>query len=1613
MPGPSAGSKSISGFDPRSIGGCQLWLDAADSNATGTSTNGAIITTWKDKSINGLTGTSSGSPTLVTLSQNGLPCVSFTAASSQYFNFGTGIPLLSSGITVFAVGKTTFGASGQTIVAKSRANGYNGRWALLYESPNLEFLIDVTIGGNVVAASSATKYSGVFSLFEGAWSSPTTFLYVNGNQTALANNAGTPSSTTDVLLVGAYPSSTGTVPPYGFYYNGTIGEIIVYNCILTSSQRQSVEGYLAWKWGIQASISSFSPTYISQCVLWLDAQDLTTMFTNTSGTTSVTAATQSVGLWKDKSGNGYNAIAVNASGSPTATFPTYQTTTGPAVYFANTADMMFFSNFFTGTSGYDIFVVGQPLPSTAPNYRTLLRGSSAEHPIIMNSGGIQIGAYLNTGGFNQFGGASGLTWTNSQTQLLFVTISSTNIYNAALNGNSSLSATANAGANNNFAYLGNYQGGAQPWGYVNELIILSNVSTTQRALIETYLSRKWGLTVSTTVTNVHPYTSIKPFTRQFSPLDIPGCALWLDAADASTTGTASTISSWNDKSGNGYNATAFGSPALTSNAINGNTAITLNGSSTYLTYTNATAMNTGSVITTFVVATVSGTIANYARLLSFGDPDYAAVANCVAWEVNGSSTLFELERNAQFVTSAGWTVNTPFIGCSQVIDSSITAYLNGTNILTATAGSYGNFGYSVYNIGRYSGGGYNWLGYICEVITYNTALTISQRQAVEGYLAKKWKVSISSHPFSNFPPSSPTIFSPTNFIGCKLWLDSSDFASLVLSTSSVTQWNDKSGNGYNAVLSTNCNATSPTYNTSTKAIQFVAANTNTGATSAGTALTIAQGFGNELIGKTCSFFFVAQRTVATGGAFAFFIAGQTTTANQNLLVGITNTDTMEINEYGAYLDTAITAYSAPDPVRIYGYAMNSINYTNILNGTVLNTALTGGTYSLLTAFIQPEIGRRYGNTSANVYHTFNLFEVIVFVPALTTTQRQQVEGYLAAKWNIQKSLPTTHPYYKYTPSQLSLTRLVANVSISLATTTLTATWSYNPDVTSYTFSLFQSTSSPPTIYGTIGGYATITGITSNSYTYTPLPVGYFYRASVTAIGPGGSSQSSASSSIIYISQPSTPTLGIATNSAGTVTSTISWTLPTGAQNTTWYIGTSTTFGIGTLTSGSVTGSATSASTTFSLSTTTGPYYAFIVCSNASSGTASSASAASAGQYSLGPATLTISVAENATVAGGTTSSSLTFTWTSSSSLVTPSYTIQQLTPINTTLTSATSPFTYNVSWAAGTSYSFYISAGIGNSTATGTTAGAILFPYSASAYTFTPISGYTTTFTVIGAAGGSGAGIYGVIPSYGIRASGILNSLTSINIALGGRGGNQTAGAAPPTTTIGNSTTAGGRGGTGFNTNAGGGGGATIVGYATAGAILIIGGGGGNGDSGTGVTGRGAQGGYGGGSQYRTITWSSANTNTLLTYNTTTVLWGASSPVRDTLTNNGTNTTAVYYNGNSTLAGGQGAINNANGAGGQGANFNGAAGSGGGSVTNMGVGGNGNGGSYACGGGGGGFYAGGAGAQAANDPGWGGQYFASGGGGGSTYYTGTLFNANITTSSVTYAAGAWAWATWK
>jgi hypothetical protein len=40
---------------------------------------------------------------------------------------------------------------------------------------------------------------------------------------------------------------------------------------------------------------------------------------------------------------------------------------------------------------------------------------------------------------------------------------------------------------------------------------------------------------------------------------------------------------------------------------------------------------------------------------------------------------------------------------------------------------------------------------------------------------------------------------------------------------------------------------------------------------------------------------------------------------------------------------------------------------------------------------------------------------VYYQRALTTIERQELEGYLAWKWGLQTSLPSTHPFAKFRP----------------------------------------------------------------------------------------------------------------------------------------------------------------------------------------------------------------------------------------------------------------------------------------------------------------------------------------------------------------------------------------------------------------------------------------------------------------------------------------------------------------------------------------------------------------------------------------------------------------------
>lgn len=210
------------GFVPTDIAGCELWLDA--SQIVGLS-DGDPVATWPDESGNGNNAAqvNPGSrPTFQTNELNLLPVVRFGGVLN--------IPYTSSGPnTIFVVGATTGGSGYQCHVAVGGPNVY-ARFA----------------GGNWGGIATGSELnSGETNLIPKIL----TAVWHNYDDVDLYTNGG---SFVNVTAGIGYYTSAGIIGQdgSGSQLTGDIAEIIVYNSALGTTDRQTVEAYLATKYGL-------------------------------------------------------------------------------------------------------------------------------------------------------------------------------------------------------------------------------------------------------------------------------------------------------------------------------------------------------------------------------------------------------------------------------------------------------------------------------------------------------------------------------------------------------------------------------------------------------------------------------------------------------------------------------------------------------------------------------------------------------------------------------------------------------------------------------------------------------------------------------------------------------------------------------------------------------------------------------------------------------------------------------------------------------------------------------------------------------------------------------------------------------------------------------------------------------------------------------------------------------------------------------------------------------------------------------------------------------------------------------------------------------------------
>ena len=219
------------GFNPKSISGLLVWLDAADSS---TYTLATGVSEWRDKSGNGRTftqGTANNQPAISSTTQNGKGLLEFDGVNDRLQ--ATGNWLQIPDCTIFAAFRRASGAFG----------------GILSSSGNLDASPGLLVDSSSAAMRGYNNLSifGSFTTFGiacGTSSAGATVARTNGTQVDSDAASGSLETSQTTTTVGTYRQTAAN------FFVGTIGEIMAWNRVLSASEITTVTRYLGKKWGV-------------------------------------------------------------------------------------------------------------------------------------------------------------------------------------------------------------------------------------------------------------------------------------------------------------------------------------------------------------------------------------------------------------------------------------------------------------------------------------------------------------------------------------------------------------------------------------------------------------------------------------------------------------------------------------------------------------------------------------------------------------------------------------------------------------------------------------------------------------------------------------------------------------------------------------------------------------------------------------------------------------------------------------------------------------------------------------------------------------------------------------------------------------------------------------------------------------------------------------------------------------------------------------------------------------------------------------------------------------------------------------------------------------------
>jgi hypothetical protein len=224
-----------SGFNPKSISGLAMWLDANDSASI--TLDSSAVSEWKDKAAGKVFAqtTPNNRPTLTTI--NGKTALLFDGTNDT---LSCSEPFASYPVSMFFVQRviayTNFGmtyTAGGSNNFNLRQNGTSGLFQLQHPTTG--------------AGSSSTSYSlSNAELISLVYASPVggSAAYQNGGLITITSGSFSeePIFSGTTHFIGSRNA--------GFHLNGYIGEILVYTKTVSATERAKITQYLGKKWGI-------------------------------------------------------------------------------------------------------------------------------------------------------------------------------------------------------------------------------------------------------------------------------------------------------------------------------------------------------------------------------------------------------------------------------------------------------------------------------------------------------------------------------------------------------------------------------------------------------------------------------------------------------------------------------------------------------------------------------------------------------------------------------------------------------------------------------------------------------------------------------------------------------------------------------------------------------------------------------------------------------------------------------------------------------------------------------------------------------------------------------------------------------------------------------------------------------------------------------------------------------------------------------------------------------------------------------------------------------------------------------------------------------------------